>query len=51
MRLCLKDAAEFNLSKLDALEEDQIRYNVSFDKLKRMYANALSNGFTSYAEA
>ncbi|TGN26463.1 McrB family protein [Empedobacter tilapiae] len=51
MRLCLKDAAEFNLSKLDALQEDQIKYNVSFDKLKRMYANALSNGFTSYAEA
>ena len=51
MMLCLKDAAEFNLSKLDALQEDQIKYNVSFDKLKRMYANALSNGFTSYAEA
>lgn len=51
MKVCLKDAAEFNLSKLDALQEDQIKYNVSFDKLKRMYANALSNGFTSYAEA
>ncbi len=51
MRLCLNDEVEFNLSKLDALQEDQIKYNVSFDKLKRMYANALSNGFTSYAEA
>ncbi|MFV0231879.1 hypothetical protein OBK30_02300 [Empedobacter falsenii] len=51
IRLCLKDATEFNLSKLDDLEENQIKYNVSFDKLKRMYANALSNGFTSYAEA
>ncbi|MFV0154834.1 hypothetical protein OBK13_12965 [Empedobacter falsenii] len=51
IRLCLEDATEFNLSKLDDLEENQIKYNVSFDKLKRMYANALSNGFTSYAEA
>lgn len=51
IRLCLEDATEFNLSKLDDLEENQIKYNVSFDKLKRMYANTLSNGFTSYAEA
>ena len=51
IRLCLEDVTEFNLSKLDDLEENQIKYNVSFDKLKRMYANALSNGFTSYAEA
>lgn len=51
IRLCLEDATEFNLSKMDDLEENQIKYNVSFDKLKRMYANALSNGFTSYAEA
>ncbi len=51
MKLCLIGSNEFNLSKLDAIEEEQIKYKVSFDKLKRMYSNALSNGFTSYAEA
>jgi hypothetical protein len=29
----------------------QIKYPVSFDKICRMYKNALDNGFTSYAEA
>ena len=29
----------------------QIKYPVSFEKICRMYKNALDNGFTSYAEA
>jgi hypothetical protein len=30
---------------------DFIKYQISFDKICRMYKNALENGFTSYAEA
>ncbi|MGB7529239.1 McrB family protein [Sphingobacterium cellulitidis] len=51
MRLCLNDAKLFNLAKLDDVESPNIKYKVSFDKLKRMYNNAVNNGFTSYAEA
>ena len=51
MKLCLVDATDFNQSKLNEMAEDNIQYKVSFDKLKRMYINALTNGFTSYAEA
>lgn len=51
MKLCLVDAKNFNISKLEEISESNIKYKVSFDKLKRMYFNALNNGFTSYAEA
>lgn len=51
MKLCLVDAKNFNISKLEEISEGNIKYKVSFDKLKRMYFNALNNGFTSYAEA
>lgn len=51
MKLCLVDTTNFNSSKLDEIEESNIKYKVSFEKLKRMYFNALINGFTSYAEA
>lgn len=51
MKLCLVDTTNFNSSKLDEIEESNIKYKVSFEKLKRMYFNALNNGFTSYAEA
>lgn len=51
MKLCLVDSKNFNSSKLDDISEDNIKYKVSFEKLKRMYFNALNNGFTSYAEA
>ncbi len=51
MKLCLKDANQFNIAQLENVDPINIKYNVSFDKLKRMYNNALNNGFTSYAEA
>lgn len=51
MKLCLNDATTFNISKLDEIEQSNIKYEISFEKLKRMYFNAISNGFTSYAEA
>lgn len=51
MKLCLVDTTNFNSSKLDEIEESNIKYKVSFEKLKRMYFNALNSGFTSYAEA
>ena len=31
--------------------ESNIKYKLSFEKIVRMYKNALDNGFTSYAEA
>ena len=51
MKLCLHNPNVFNISKIDDLETAHIKYKVSFDKLKRMYYNAINNGFTSYAEA
>ena len=51
LKLCLADDSTFTLDKLDQLETENIRYKVSFEKLKRMYFNAINNGFTSYAEA
>ncbi|MBA5791720.1 hypothetical protein H1R17_10895 [Flavobacterium sp. xlx-214] len=51
MILCLEDANNFNIAKLEEIAESNIKYKVSFNKLKRMYYNALTNGFTSYAEA
>lgn len=51
LKLCLKDDSTFSLDKLEQVETENIRYKVSFEKLKRMYSNAISNGFTSYAEA
>lgn len=51
MRLCLKDTTVFTLDQIDSIAEQDIKYKVCFEKLKQMYINALSNGFTSYAEA
>lgn len=51
LKLCLVDNTDFNISKIEAVTKENIKYHVSFDKLKRMYYNALNNGFTSYAEA
>lgn len=33
------------------VSDDNILYKLSFDKIRRMYKNLISNGFTSYAEA
>lgn len=51
MKLCVVKPEEFALSKIDKMTASEVKYKVSFDKLKRMYSNALTNGFTSYAEA
>ncbi|MGJ1496574.1 McrB family protein [Sphingobacterium spiritivorum] len=51
MKLCLEDISDFNIAKLDEIQPENIKYKISFDKIKRMYFNALNNGFTSYAEA
>lgn len=52
--LCVN--GETNIDELitkELIEEElnQVKYPQSFDKIRRMYSNLLSNGFTSYAEA
>lgn len=37
--------------EIDYTDTEKIKYPVSLEKIVRMYANLLSNGFTSYAEA
>lgn len=49
--LCLKDGQAFSIAKSDEVLGENILYPISFEKLVRMYKNALDNGFTSYAEA
>lgn len=49
--LCLKDGQTFSIAKSDEVLAENIIYPVAFEKLVRMYKNALDNGFTSYAEA
>jgi 5-methylcytosine-specific restriction protein B len=39
------------LSEDDIEKDDNIKFKVSFDKICRMYKNAIENGFASYAEA
>jgi 5-methylcytosine-specific restriction protein B len=49
--LCLKDGQTFSIAKSDEVLDENIKYPIAFEKLVRMYKNALDNGFTSYAEA
>lgn len=49
--LCLKDGKTFLIAKSDEVLLENIKYPIAFEKLVRMYKNALDNGFTSYAEA
>ena len=49
--LCLKDGQTFSIAKSDEVLDENILYPIAFEKLVRMYKNALDNGFTSYAEA
>jgi len=49
--LCLKDGQTFSIAKSDEILDENIKYPIAFEKLVRMYKNALDNGFTSYAEA
>lgn len=37
--------------EIDVTKADKIIYPISFEKISRMYKNAIDNGFTSYAEA
>lgn len=49
--LCLKEGVTFSITKIDEVKPAEILYPIAFEKLVRMYRNALDNGFTSYAEA
>ena len=49
--LCLKEGETFSITKSEEVLPENIKYPISFEKLVRMYKNALDNGFTSYAEA
>jgi 5-methylcytosine-specific restriction endonuclease McrBC GTP-binding regulatory subunit McrB len=64
-KFCVKDAIKDFEGKddefrkqyfipLESLSEEKaksIKYRISFEKISRMYKNAIENGFTSYAEA
>jgi len=39
------------LTELDIKNDDNIKFKISFEKICRMYKNAIENGFASYAEA
>ena len=50
MKLCVEGELEIN----NILRDDYkpvAKYPISFEKLLRMYKNAIDNGFASYAEA
>lgn len=49
--LCLKHGQTFSIAKSEEVLVENINYPIAFEKLVRMYKNALDNGFTSYAEA
>lgn len=49
--LCLKEGQTFSIAKSEEVLFENINYPIAFEKLVRMYKNALDNGFTSYAEA
>ena len=40
-----------NLTEHDIEQDNNIKYKISFEKICRMYKNAIENGFASYAEA
>ena len=53
-----KEKSDFALYLLDSIKNSEhpennweIRYPISFEKIKRMHKNLLDNGFVSYAEA
>lgn len=49
--LCLRDGKTFSIAKSEEVNQGDVLYPITFEKLVRMYKNALDNGFTSYAEA
>ncbi len=59
---CLKDSTNikenyldkfvnYNLTEFDIESDENVKYKISFEKICRMYKNAVENGFASYAEA
>lgn len=58
-RLCLNEVSDEdfendywnNLEKINFINDKNIKYKISFEKIIRMYKNAIENGFASYAEA
>jgi len=49
-----ENVKEEYLEKFDAIDfenDENIKYKLSFEKICRMYRNALENGYASYAEA
>lgn len=55
-KLCLKDGANWNDYikegvSIDIEKDAHVMYKMSFEKIIRMYKNAMTNGFASYAEA
>lgn len=48
--LCLKKEQTFSIAKSVEVVTENILYPLAYEKLVRMYENALDNGFTSYAE-
>jgi 5-methylcytosine-specific restriction protein B len=47
----LNNDKEFRQAYFEDNKSDNIIYNLSFEKIKRMYHNCNANGFSSYAEA
>ena len=57
-KLCVKNVGDDfdkkyfnNFENIDFEEDDNIKFKLSFEKIMRMYNNAVENGFASYAEA
>ena len=57
-KLCLLDVDDNfekeyfdNFEEIDFNNDEKIKYRLSFEKIMRMYKNAVENGFASYAEA
>jgi hypothetical protein len=40
-----------SLTEVELKEDSNVKYKISFEKICRMYKNAVENGFASYAEA
>lgn len=49
--LCVKNDNTVNLESVETFEETLYKYPVSADKIVRMYNTAITNGYTSFAEA
>lgn len=49
--LCVKDGQELNLENVVEVDATLYKYPISADKIARMYNTAITNGYTSFAEA